>query len=345
MLQDPQHCCPETCCFSDISAARHCLGNNITEMHQEWCGYFPTAESSAQCWLGQDENITGHMFCTPFNEPYSSAGRAGRFTWLASLLMVACWLAMVTATPQPNVKRDLSLGIYKGKDNFMYYSDGVRVNWTELSWSHAQGYQEIRNSSPNKHIDRVNHKHTLHKRDKRYVRAGDGNPHQNYKFQQVSPTFTCAEHECSVTQQYSVTTGWSANVGGALYASLGFSVSDSRTDGTSYTCSSKSHGRACVWHQTDLTAYTATERDWFCSGGFAGLPCRVSRPIRDVIIFAPNKRQCGLTSHCREGSDCAYEGAEYYIKCGPAGAEDCDHRENGDGWGGDQYYQLPAAGC
>ncbi|GAC94381.1 hypothetical protein PHSY_001952 [Pseudozyma hubeiensis SY62] len=342
--QDPKNCCPETCCFNDLPTARQCLGDNVTEKHQEWCGYFPTADSAANCWLNVVENATGHLFCTPLHLPSSSATRAGRFTWLVSLLMVACWVAIAAAEREPVVKRDLSLGIYKGKDNFMYYNDGVRVNWTELSSSHAKGYQDIRNGvSSAGHFTGV--KHTLQKRkDEIYTLKGDGDPHQNYKFVQVSPKMTCADHDCSVAQGYSVTTDWTANVGGAWFASLGFSVTESHTDGVTFSCNGANHESMCVWHQTDLTAYTATVQEEYCGGMFGGLGCPVSRPLRDIILFSPNNRQCGLDWHCREGSDCTYKDAEYYIKCGPPGAEDCDHRENVDGWGGDQYYQLPA-GC
>ncbi|SPO30971.1 uncharacterized protein UTRI_05393_B [Ustilago trichophora] len=336
----------QACCFSGLSAAQHCLGGNFSQTSSGYCGQVATAAAAQQCWQSLGSNATGSMQCTPVKTAASNRGFASKpWSRLMALILMLSWTVMIAAAPQPAVKRDVSLGVYKGADNFMYYNDGVRVNWTELGPAHAQGYADILEGVSLADGVESTSNGKLKKRWTllTYKREGDGNPHQNYKFTQRTPTFTCATGACSVSYQYSVTTTWSANVGGAWFASLGFSVSESRSDGASFSCGSSNSGRTCVWYQTDLTAYTAREYQSHCPNN--GSPCGPAVYSRNLIMYSPNNRQCGLTWHCREGNDCAYENAEYYIKCGPAGAEGCDWRSPyPDGWGGWQYWQLPG-GC
>lgn len=233
-------------------------------------------------------------------------------------------------------------------DGVMYYLNGTAVNWAQLDGHRRTTYNSdtFKSSKNHKQISELTERQTSSPPDcsTQAHKDGDGAPRQRYNFKQATPTITCGEANCQIDKELSTTVGWSASAelaDGVGFASLGFSVEESRTEGYTATCSvPEGSTRTCVWYQMDLTEYNAYTEGQCCSnsGGCYSLNDR-----SDTFFYtAPNDIQCGLTWHCRLDDDCEYEEYEYRIECGPDGESQC--ASSGDDGFGTLYYQLPA-GC
>jgi hypothetical protein len=147
---------------------------------------------------------------------------------------------------------------------------------------------------------------------KNTARVGDGNPHQNYFYIQVSETNTCSGgSDCSVAHTTSETIGWTASMGGAQWISGGFAVSESWTIGNSYSCSAHPGETVCVWHKVAHTAYTV-------QNVFVGSTCLGTEDTSDYILFSPNTNNVGGGYYCVVGS-CRNYMDSYWVKDGRAG--------------------------
>lgn len=152
---------------------------------------------------------------------------------------------------------------------------------------------------------------------------GNGNPHQNFVYKQVSGTTDCTNNpsgSAAVVNSQSV--GWSISVGGtANFINGGFSVSETTSTGydNSFGCSTNSGthtGSLCVFERIQLTAYTVQSRE--CIDSTCGATTCGSWATS--VIYAPNSNQ----------GDCYYDNfqlnlpcqgldAEHYVYSGPAG--------------------------
>ena len=109
---------------------------------------------------------------------------------------------------------------------------------------------------------------------------GDGDPHQNFKFKQISGTTDCSGNpsgSASITN--SQTVGWSISAGFSFdFISGGFDVSESVSTGSTNSFGCKTDdgtqpGSLCVFERIQTTAYTVNMRtcstrcgtDWTCT--------------------------------------------------------------------------------
>ncbi|PWN47403.1 hypothetical protein IE53DRAFT_252377 [Violaceomyces palustris] len=173
------------------------------------------------------------------------------------------------------------------------------------------------------------------------ARVGDGNPHQNHRFTQVSESLTCASIGCTKYYSASETVSYSISAGGGGFVYLGFDVTRSRGWEEGTNCPADPWQPACLWVQTDLTAYSAQRRTR-CHRLPSGEQVSDYASADPYVIYAPNKRQCGLTYHCRNGgSHCSKKGGSYLMPCGPRGTSFCNYGTE-DGWGSYEYHRVPS---
>lgn len=164
----------------------------------------------------------------------------------------------------------------------------------------------------------------LAKRDRQTEKAGDGNPHQNFIFKQVSGTTDCTNNPSgSAAITKGETVGWSLSIGGAAdFITGGFSVSESKSTGSTNAFGCKTNdgthdGSLCVFERIQLTAFTANTRE--CSvSSCGGTQC--GDWGNDVVIFAPNDSQgdC-FYDNFQLGFECVAKGSEHRVENGPAG--------------------------
>ena len=158
--------------------------------------------------------------------------------------------------------------------------------------------------------------------------VGDGNPHQNWIYKQVSETTDCTGNpssSTSITDTQTVDYSLSANVAIGWFTG-GFAVSESFSTGStnSFGCATEDggsqDGSLCVFERIQTTAYTAQTRS--CSNSTcSGNDCTDwSEP---VIITAPNDLQAGCFYDNFQltdvGISCQYKGYQLTIADGPAG--------------------------
>lgn len=156
-------------------------------------------------------------------------------------------------------------------------------------------------------------------------RVGDGNPHQNFVYKQVSGTTDCTDNPgggASINNGQSVT--WSASISGTVgFITGGFDVAVSTSTGytNSFGCLTTgggSHkGSLCVFERIQLTAFTANARN--CQVGTCH-PNKCDPWSPNVVIYAPNNQQpsCFYDNY-QVNLPCDGLGAEHYVYNGPSG--------------------------
>ncbi|KPM44436.1 hypothetical protein AK830_g2087 [Neonectria ditissima] len=146
--------------------------------------------------------------------------------------------------------------------------------------------------------------------------VGDGNPHQNYFHKQLSEVVSCGNSvSCTVGQSESTsyTIGWSASLTPFSWISGTFSVSETWTTGSTYSCTGAPGEDICVWYNTAHTAYTVQNKDrnlcdgstWYDSGD-------------PFVLFSPNSANRGGGYYCVIGT-CRAQGDGYWDYSGRAG--------------------------
>ncbi len=153
---------------------------------------------------------------------------------------------------------------------------------------------------------------------------GNGNPHQNFVYKQVSGTTDCTNNPSgSASVVDSQTVGWTLSISGAAdFITGGFTVSVSTTTGydNAFGCATNTGthtGSLCVFERIQLTAYTVNSRECVessCTGTSCG------SWGENVVIYAPNTNQgeC-FYDNFQLNLPCEGLGAEYYVYSGPAG--------------------------
>jgi hypothetical protein len=141
---------------------------------------------------------------------------------------------------------------------------------------------------------------------------GNGNPAKWVFHKQVTETLTCASADCSVSSTNSHTIGWSASVGfSPPWTSGGFSVSESWSWGSSYTCGAKPGQTVCVWYAIAHTAYWARQY-W---GSTTGKDI-CNNPSDPFVIWSPNINNAGGGYYCVIGT-CRNNNDGYWEDRGP----------------------------
>ena len=158
------------------------------------------------------------------------------------------------------------------------------------------------------------------------VGKGDGNPHQNFVFKQVSGTTDCTDNpsgSASITNSQSVT--YTESINAAVdFITLGFSVAESTSTGytNAFGCGlgngATLSGDLCVFERIQVTAYTVNAQECFSSS--CGASWCSSPSNEDVVIYAPNKDQpgCFYDNH-QLNLPCSGLGTEHQVWAGPAG--------------------------
>lgn len=154
-------------------------------------------------------------------------------------------------------------------------------------------------------------------------KIGDGNPHQNFVFKQISGVTDCTNNPSgSVAIANGLIVSWSASVGfTSSFITGGFDVSESVSTSSTNTfgcaTSAGSHtGDLCVFERIQVTAFTARSRT--CSTTCAGTSCTdYGSP---GVIFAPNSQQgsCFYDNY-QVNLPCGLQGSEHLIQSGPSG--------------------------
>lgn len=156
------------------------------------------------------------------------------------------------------------------------------------------------------------------------IKDGDGSPHQNFIFKQISGTTDCTDNPSgSAAIQKGMSVGWSASAGFTSdFITDGFSVTTSVSTGStnSFGCKTNSGthtGSLCVFERIQVTAFTAKQRTCVtstCSGTHCGDYSTTG------VIFAPNKVQGSCYyDNFQVNLACGVEGSEHHINAGPAG--------------------------
>lgn len=156
-------------------------------------------------------------------------------------------------------------------------------------------------------------------------KKGNGNPHQNFIFKQISGTTDCTNNPNGAASiSKGLTVGYSVSAGFAGdFITGGFDVSVSQSTGEvhSYGCKTNNgvhKGSLCVFQRIQATAFTGEVRhctESTCAGTTCGNWGGAG------VIFAPNNDQSAgcyydnfqLNLPCRE------KGSEHYVKSGPKG--------------------------
>ena len=156
---------------------------------------------------------------------------------------------------------------------------------------------------------------------------GDGDPHQNYYNIQVSSNQICsADDSCSAGEQQSksftinFSFGSNSNFKPSFFQA-GFGVSESWTTGNSYTCNGDPGQTVCVFQRVAHTAvgeslpashrslthvqYSVGEDDPKC-----GSDPSPSDPV--AIMRSPNANNQGGSFYCATGTDCQYQGYDFW---------------------------------
>ncbi|KDN34915.1 hypothetical protein K437DRAFT_86952 [Tilletiaria anomala UBC 951] len=141
--------------------------------------------------------------------------------------------------------------------------------------------------------------------------VGDGNPHQNFNYRQVTQNLECGSGGCSTSELDLHTFGWTATVSGAEFIGFSAGVSESWTSGQTYTCSI-SDGTVCLWVKQANTAVTIGK--YHCYGTNCG--CHQTSTF---VEQQPNNNNQGGEYQCRYNSNCTYLGDNYWDYNGCAG--------------------------
>ena len=155
-------------------------------------------------------------------------------------------------------------------------------------------------------------------------KVGNGNPHQNFIFKQISGTTDCTNNPsggAAITN--SLTVGWSISGGlAADFLSGGFDVSRSVTTGSTNSFGCKTNkgahkGSLCVFARIQVTAFTV-ESARCPVNSCIGIQCPKNMPRG--VMYTPNSVQGSCYyDNFQLGLPCKAEGTEHLIKSGPAG--------------------------
>jgi hypothetical protein len=159
---------------------------------------------------------------------------------------------------------------------------------------------------------------------KQTIKDGNGNPHQNFIFKQISGTTDCTNNPSgSASIQNGMTVGWIASAGFSTdFLTGGFSVTESVTTGSTnaFGCKTNSGthtGSLCVFERIQVTAFTAKQREC-SSNSCTGTHC--GNYDTTGVIFAPNTVQGSCYyDNFQLNLPCGVEGSEHHIDSGPAG--------------------------
>lgn len=160
---------------------------------------------------------------------------------------------------------------------------------------------------------------------RRTTANGDGNPHQNFVFKQVSGTTDCTNNpsgSASITNSQTIT--YTESISLAVdFITAGFNVAEGTTTGYSnaFGCSTNGGGTItgdlCVFQRIQLTAYTVNGADCFsssCGGSWCG------EKGENVVIYAPNTEQAECFYDNQQlNLPCLGLGTEHQVWAGPAG--------------------------
>ncbi|CEJ95201.1 hypothetical protein VHEMI10696 [[Torrubiella] hemipterigena] len=152
------------------------------------------------------------------------------------------------------------------------------------------------------------------------ARVGDGDPHQAYRYTQVTSTITCAPDEqegCSISRQdakyYAVQ--FSGGIS-ALWINAGFAVTQTTATGQTGTCNGGAGDTICVWYRTAHTAYTVQKYAYYWRFQQVQDGTKVDAPY---VIWSPNANGVGDGYVCALNKDCWNQGGVWWGKSGPAG--------------------------
>ncbi|KAL9563719.1 hypothetical protein ACKAV7_012108 [Fusarium commune] len=137
---------------------------------------------------------------------------------------------------------------------------------------------------------------------------GSGWPHQRYFFRQVSEVVQCGKNQsCSVGSDKGHTKafGFTSTVS-TKFSSYGFSVTDSYTVGSSYTCTGSAGDKICVWYMVAHTAYTVRNP----IGAYPWKGC--DKHGMQFIMAAPNQNNDGGSFLCKVNEECRSMHDEYW---------------------------------
>ncbi|KAF5614753.1 hypothetical protein F52700_13625 [Fusarium sp. NRRL 52700] len=154
---------------------------------------------------------------------------------------------------------------------------------------------------------------------------GNGWPHQRYFYKQVSETVQCGNNEtCTVTRDKGVTMAYGAT-GTAIpvFASFGFTVSESIVSGNGYCCHGTTGQKVCIWHKVAYTSYTV--RMPARRKIFPWNKTHSKKHNEQISIAAPNNYNGGGGFLCRYDDECRTDAFEYW---------DCNGEQN------EGYYQY-----
>ncbi|KAG9255765.1 uncharacterized protein F5Z01DRAFT_699546 [Emericellopsis atlantica] len=144
---------------------------------------------------------------------------------------------------------------------------------------------------------------------------GDGNPHQNYRHQQISENIFCGSSDtCTVGHEQSktFTVGWTSEISADGWISGGFEVQQSWTSGNEYTCYAHTGETGCVWYNLAHTAYTVHNHEY---NSCVWPTNKYSDPF---VMWSPNKNNRGGGYYCVIGT-CRAQGDYYWDLNGRAG--------------------------
>jgi hypothetical protein len=154
---------------------------------------------------------------------------------------------------------------------------------------------------------------------------GNGGPHQNFVFKQVSGVIDCTNNPLgTVTIDKGQSVAYTESINLAIgWITGGFSVEETTSTGYSqgFGCKTDSgthKGSLCAFQRIQVTAYTVHARQCTQSS-CAGQEC--GSYDKDVIFFSPNTDQgdC-FYDNFQLNLPCTTLGAEHHYNSGPAGS-------------------------
>ncbi|KAL2842474.1 hypothetical protein BJX68DRAFT_270652 [Aspergillus pseudodeflectus] len=80
--------------------------------------------------------------------------------------------------------------------------------------------------------------------------VGNGDPHQNYRYAQISQNIACGtapSFSVGYQKTKSFTTGWPASSANVSWISGGLAVTKTWSSGNSYPCTPGRHETVCIW--------------------------------------------------------------------------------------------------
>ncbi|KAI5365104.1 hypothetical protein Slin14017_G049940 [Septoria linicola] len=137
--------------------------------------------------------------------------------------------------------------------------------------------------------------------------VGDGSPHQNYQYKQLTDPLDCdPERGCEIaaTEVEGTSFGWSAGASVDGWISGGFEVSEYTESGQVANCYGEAGDTICVWWRAGYTSYTVqTIRRCQASDQPSGEP---------FYMLSPNSGGVGGSFICAKNEKCGEKGFEFW---------------------------------